>query len=207
MLCVRRSPFATPYQSSNRTIEEMATRCTSPTSARLQARPDAARSRLIERDNDDVGVEADHSSSKYLRSSTGIGGCSGRPSGRKSRRRTYRVSRHHAAKSKPSAYRLQQLAASEPADANLLAGKAELLRQAHRLAAAVLEDFGGASFGHLRASEMIDTNDIYHSETAAAMSAGLIRGLSAGRGLTEHYPNALSQGRPTSSDCNEAWRS
>jgi hypothetical protein len=74
------------------------------------------------------------------------------------------------------------------------------------LAAAVLEDFGGATFRHLRASEMIDTTGIYHLEMAAAMLVRLILGLSAGDGLTAHYPSALSPGRPTSSDCNEAWR-
>jgi hypothetical protein len=58
----------------------------------------------------------------------------------------------------------------------------------------MLEDFGGAGFGHWSSSEMIDTIDIYHSESATAMFAELIRGPSPGRALTAHRPTALSQG-------------
>src|SRR6202035_4671217 len=90
-------------------------------------------------------------------------------------------------------YRLEQHASPEPTDANLVTGKAEFLRQPDRLAAAVLEDLGGAGFGHLQAL-MIDTNGIYHLEVAAAMFARLLRGPSPGRGLTARRLTALSQG-------------
>ena len=169
VLCVRsRALFdAVPqFEQDNRRNADDGTSRQCPVHQPL---PLTGASALVDRRDDDVGVEADHSSSKYFRSSIGIGGCSGRPSGRKSAPPYRSIFSENSLRSIPSlAYRLQQHAASEPADANLLAGQAEFLRQAHRLAAAVLEDFGGAGFGHLRAL-MIDTNGIYHSETAAAM--------------------------------------
>jgi hypothetical protein len=41
---------------------------------------------------------------------------------------------------------------------------------------------------------MVDIIDIYHLEMPTAMLVRLILGLSAGNGLTAHYPTALSQG-------------
>src|SRR5207249_4244208 len=48
----------------------------------------------------------------------------------------------------PALDRLQQHGAPDPAHAHLLAGQAELLRQPHRLTAAVHEEFGGGMLAH-----------------------------------------------------------